>query len=106
MKIVHRSASLADYQVFLKKICKEKGWDKRTDIEKMLFLTEEVGELAKSVRKEQGYHGNLPDDINHLAEELVDVFNYVLDIANVYEVDLHDAFVKKWKINMVRTWDS
>lgn len=97
--------ALADFQTYIQKTCKERGWDKRTTLEKMLFLTEEVGELAKAVRKEYGTYGyDKPADISHLAEELVDVFNYVLDIANVYGVDLEDAFRAKWKTNENRSW--
>lgn len=96
---------LADYQKFISDVCAERGWDKRTTLEKMLFLTEEVGELAKAVRKEAGSYGyQKPDNTDHLAEELVDVFNYLLDIANVYDIDMEQAFRAKWKTNASRTW--
>ncbi|HSX16410.1 MAG TPA: MazG nucleotide pyrophosphohydrolase domain-containing protein [Candidatus Saccharimonadales bacterium] len=96
---------LADFQTFIQKTCEERGWDKRTSLEKMLFLTEEVGELAKAVRKEYGQYGyDKPADISHLAEELVDVFNYLLDLANVYDVDLEAAFRSKWQTNQDRSW--
>lgn len=100
-----KAASMADYQTYIQDICVERGWDKRTPLEKMLFLTEEVGELAKAVRKEHGTYGyDKPEDATHLAEELVDILNYVLDIANVYEVDLEEAFRHKWKLNEGRSW--
>jgi NTP pyrophosphatase (non-canonical NTP hydrolase) len=70
----------------------------------MLFMTEEVGEVAKAIRKELGFDGNKPENIDHLAEELVDVLNYVLDIANNYNVDLESAFRAKWIKNSTRTW--
>ena len=99
------SATMADFQTYIKNICIEKGWDKRTPLEKMLFLTEEVGELAKAIRKEHGVYGyDKPEDINHLAEELVDILNYVFDIANVYDVDLDTAFREKWEVNATRSW--
>lgn len=97
--------SLADFQTYIQKTCEERGWDKRTSLEKMLFLTEEVGELAKAVRKEYGQYGyDKPADISHLAEELVDVFNYLLDIANGYGVDLETAFRSKWHTTAKRSW--
>lgn len=100
-----QSASMADYQAYIKTICKERGWDKRTDLEKMLFLTEEVGEVAKAIRKEHGIYGyDKPASTDHLAEELVDVFNYVLDLANVYDINLEAAFRAKWNINASRDW--
>lgn len=100
-----KPATMADYQTYIQKTCEERGWDKRTSLEKMLFLTEEVGELAKAVRKEYGSYGyDKPQDATHLAEELVDVLNYVLDLANVYEVDLDKAFRAKWRVNETREW--
>lgn len=96
---------LSDFQKFIADSCKERGWDKRTSLEKMLFLTEEVGELAKAIRKELGTYGyEKPEDTEHLAEELVDVFNYLIDIANVYDVDMEQAFRAKWRKTATRTW--
>jgi NTP pyrophosphatase (non-canonical NTP hydrolase) len=101
-----QSAQMADYQAFITDVCIERGWDKRTILEKMLFLTEEVGELAKAIRKEAGTYGyKRPDSTDHLAEELVDAFNYILDIANVYQIDLEAAFRAKWEINASRSWE-
>ena len=103
MTTLPKAAIMADYQTYIQKTCEERGWDKRTSLEKMLFLTEEVGELAKAIRKEHGTYGyDKPQDTDHLAEELVDVFNYVLDIANVYDIDLDKAFRDKWKVNESR----
>ena len=85
-----KAATMADYQTYIQKTCEERGWDKRTSLEKMLFLTEEVGELAKAVRKEYGTYGyDKPQDTTHLAEELV---------------DLDQAFRDKWNVNDTRDW--
>jgi len=106
MKDLTNQSSLADYQQFIKEICEKRGWDKRTALEKMLFLTEEVGEVAKALRKEHGIYGYpKPESTDHLAEELVDVFNFLLDLANVYGIDMADAFRQKWQKNVTRDWD-
>ncbi|MGF7229062.1 MAG: MazG nucleotide pyrophosphohydrolase domain-containing protein [Candidatus Saccharibacteria bacterium] len=104
MTLLKEQPLLVDYQQFIFDICKERGWDKRTITEKMLFMTEEVGEVAKAIRKELGFDGKKPETIDHLAEELVDVLNYVLDIANNYDIDLESAFRAKWTKNATRTW--
>ena len=97
--------TLADYQTYIKTVCEQRGWDKRTALEKMLFLTEEVGEVAKAIRKEHGTYGyDKPENTGHLAEELVDVFNYLLDLANMYDIDLATAFKDKWNVNKNRDW--
>jgi NTP pyrophosphatase (non-canonical NTP hydrolase) len=73
----------------------------------MLFLTEEIGEIAKAVRKEHGTYGyNKPETSDHLAEELADAFNYILDLANHYDIDMEEAFRKKWQKNATRTWEA
>ena len=39
-----------------------------------------------------------------MAHELADVFNYLLDIANYFNVDLEEAFREKEELNKKRTW--
>lgn len=98
--------TLADCQAYVKAACEKRGWDKRTALEKMLFLTEEVGEVAKEIRKQAGTYGyKKPETTDDLASELVDVLNYLLDLANTYGIDLAEAFRKNWRKNIVRTWE-
>lgn len=104
MSHLKEQSTLADYQQFINDVCIERGWDKRSPLEKMLFMTEEVGEVAKALRKELGYDGPKPANIDHLSEELVDVFNYILDIANQFDIDMAQAFQAKWQKNATRTW--
>ncbi len=102
---ISTDASLLEYQQFIRDICKQRGWDNRSALEKMLFLTEEVGELAKEVRKQAGVYGYKKPESNHeIAAELVDVLNYVIDLANMYNVNLEQAFQEKWQHNASRTW--
>lgn len=61
-------------------------------------LIEEVGELAEVLRKDKRMEeqGSIKGTIN---EELYDVLYYVISLANVYEVDLEQAFQLKEKLN-------
>jgi|JI10StandDraft_1071094.scaffolds.fasta_scaffold10628_7 NTP pyrophosphatase (non-canonical NTP hydrolase) len=97
--------NLTDLQSFVAAKCKERGWDKRSDVEKVMFLTEEVGEIAKEVRKHAGTFGYArpatPDD---LAGELIDALNYLLDLANSNNIDLDAAFRAKWRATDSRHW--
>jgi NTP pyrophosphatase (non-canonical NTP hydrolase) len=105
MPNLRESPTLKDYQIYIEELCKEKGFDKNSDVEKMLYLTEEVGELAKAIRKKNKLFIEGSDDQWNLEEELVDVFNYLLDIANHHNVDFEQAFRKKNAINEVRKWE-
>jgi NTP pyrophosphatase (non-canonical NTP hydrolase) len=96
--------TLADLQQFIASFVHEKGWENRTAVELMLMLTEEVGEVAKAVRKEAELGYEKPTTTDHLAEELVDVLNLTVDIANRFDIDLEKAFHAKWQKNFTRKW--
>ena len=68
------------------------------------MLTEEVGEVAKAVRKEAELGYEKPETTDHLAEELVDVLNLTIDIANRFDIDMEQTFQSKWQKNFKRTW--
>ncbi|HEY3361779.1 MAG TPA: MazG nucleotide pyrophosphohydrolase domain-containing protein [Methanosarcina sp.] len=53
----------------------------------MLWLVEEIGELAEAIRREE------PENIE---EELADCFAWMGALANLYGVNLEEAFLKKY----------
>lgn len=67
------------------------------------MFTEEVGELAKAIRKETGFKGEKKSD-NHdnLREEFADVLNYLMELANRFDVNLAEVYFEKHKINQTR----
>jgi NTP pyrophosphatase (non-canonical NTP hydrolase) len=96
---------IRNLQAFIAETCKERGWDTRPVQDKMLLMTEEVGEVAKALRKELQMGATKPENTDHLGEELVDVLNYIADIANDFDIDLDKAFRAKWVKNASRTWE-
>ena len=108
MKPLTDNASLAEYQQYIKDLCAARGWDKNNHLELFLLFSEEVGELAKAIRHHTDlYHetGNTKRDKFELEEEFADVFAYLLDLANYFEVDLDTAFRKKDAVNATRNWN-
>ncbi len=93
--------TLSEIQKRLDQTCKERGWDKKSVEKVFMYLTEELGELAKEVRN-QATAGKA--DKEKLELELADVFNYLLEIANRYDIDLAAAYAKKSAINEKRDW--
>lgn len=88
------------------------GWDKDTIAETILLLTEEMGELAKAVRNlesisiEKAKAKQSSEVIRKdFADELADVFGYVLQLANRYGVDLESAYRAKMAENALRKWE-
>src|SRR6266705_4631449 len=93
-------------QQYVDEICKERGWNKDNYAEKFLLFTEEVGELAKAIRKNQGlYQEKARQKHLELEEEFADVLSYLLDLANCFQVDLETAFREKEQVNSARTWE-
>src|SRR5690606_15615196 len=73
--------------------CEARGWNGANGAELVMLLTEEVGEISKEVRY---LHFNKAPDrqetLNNLGDELVDAFNYICRLANMYEIDLTAAY--------------
>ncbi len=97
--------TLKDLQDYIKKIAEERSWDKNNHLEIFLLLSEELGELAKAIRNKTGLYTE-KNKINNdeLELEFADVLNYILDLANCFNIDLEKAFRKKDKINAERIW--
>ncbi|MGO8949556.1 MAG: MazG nucleotide pyrophosphohydrolase domain-containing protein [Ktedonobacterales bacterium] len=98
--------TLSELQSYLAEVCEERGWTKDSPSEKFLLFVEEVGELAKAMRKAAGLYEEQAKsrDLN-LEEEFADVLSYLLDLANCFQVDLEQAFRAKEEINQSRTWE-
>lgn len=99
--------TLQEIQYHLTVVCKERGWDKKTISQVYLLLVEEVGELAKEVRKRLDFETDQIDTIKNKHEvegEIADIFNYLLEIASRFDIDLAQAYMNKQKINRNRTW--
>jgi len=98
--------TLMDLQKYIDEVCKERGWVKDTYSEKFLLFTEEVGELAKALRKKAGlYKEEAKQKHMGLEEEFADVLSYLLDLANYFQIDLEKAFREKEQINEGRMWE-
>ena len=72
---------------------------KNNSIDKYFYkLTEEVGELAKVIRKNK----RLKDSEtikNTIEEELYDVLYYIICIANIYDINLEECAKLKEELN-------
>lgn len=98
--------TLPALQQYMDEVCKERGWTKDSYAEKFLLFTEEIGELAKAIRKIQGlYQEKSRQKHVELEEEFADVLSYLLDLANFFQIDLETAFREKERINAARTWE-
>lgn len=102
-----KDISLVELQNYINNVLEIRGFNNQSIELKLMLLMEEVGELAKSIRK---YSTRLPIDrckINNyssIEEEIADVLIVLFSIANKLQIDLYDAFLKKEKENIKRKW--
>ncbi|MBF2052284.1 MAG: hypothetical protein IGS03_02325 [Candidatus Sericytochromatia bacterium] len=108
-------AALADYQRYIHELEALHGWLDNDLVHNCFLMGEEMGELFKAVRRQLRYYdenaaSTAQDDAEsaarkaHVAEELVDVLNYLLAIANRLEIDMEAAFKAKNALNQQRSW--
>lgn len=95
---------LASYQKLIEKLVVERGFDKETPSEVFTLLVEEVGELAKAMRKANGQKVDHAQRQHEVGEEAADVFWLLIDLCNRLGIDLAEAFEQKELKNQKRTW--
>ena len=79
-------SNIHEFQELMKDLYLEK--DSRRGKEKtMLKLMEEVGELAEAI---------LLEDEEKVSEEMTDIIAWVFSIANLYNINLSNAFKEKY----------
>lgn len=103
-------AAMKDYQRYIHELEAQHGWLEVDLVHNCFLMGEEVGEVFKAVRRynklfDEGASTPPAQARAQLGEELVDVFNYLLAIANRTGVDLEQAFREKNARNQQRSWD-
>lgn len=96
--------TLPDLQALVGQLARERGFGGETVPEVFTLLVEEVGELAKAIRKANGQKIGAHSQQHEVAEEAADVLWLLLDICNRLGVDLEQAFRAKEVINQGRDW--
>lgn len=104
MRPLDGDPTLADVQTYVAAMEAERGFTGRTVVEQALQLGEEVGELFKAIRKDQGLATADGAVIGTVDEELADVLIFLCAIANRCGVDLAGALRAKEAVNGSRTW--
>ena len=107
-KLKSNSEELNEIQEYIKHATDIRGLGNQRVEQTMLLLLEEVGELAKAVRKEKT---NMRIDRDKIANydtiesEVADVFIVLNSLCNILNINLYAAFYEKEKINIKRTWN-
>ena len=104
-------ASMSDYQRYIHELETLHGWLEVDLVNNCFLMGEEVGELFAAVRRynrlfeqAEAPPRDLEDRRAHVAEEIVDVLNYLMAVANRLDIDLEEAFRAKNARNQSRSW--
>lgn len=90
--------------MYIGAVVKHRGFDDQTVDYEFRMLVEEVGELAKALRKHQG--GFIADDskTSQVSHECADVLWMLACVCNRLGIDLEAALRDKEEHNKTRTW--
>lgn len=89
-------------QRYYRRAALRRGWSEESAKDTVLLLTEELGELARAVRKLEGLARHQEAADTEVAGELADVQLYLVHLANTLGFDLSDAVTQKERVNAQR----
>jgi NTP pyrophosphatase (non-canonical NTP hydrolase) len=79
---------IAAFQQWVKDADDETQWNCLTTVQLLSHLTEEMGELAQSINRIYGYADEREAHLASLGREVMDVFWFLVKIANRFDVNL------------------
>ena len=94
-KIAYPTNSIKTIQNYVQAKIDERGFSDETIHERLLLLTEAVGELVKAVRKVANMNVSAHSKTHSVEEELADVLNMLFAVAIELKVDLEVAHKTK-----------
>ena len=92
--------ALTAFQNYYRTVAIQRGYNTESPRDCLLLMVEEVGELARDVRKWHGLVRHAREPVTRRTLELADVFLYVVHMANILDVDLAKIVQEKELINL------
>lgn len=87
---------LSQLQEAIGKLEQEKGWLNTPD-QKVVFAMEELGEVAKWVRRARDKELT-NDERQELNFEIADVLQHLISLANYFEIEIEEGLAKKKRL--------
>ena len=101
---LNKESSVKDIQKYIKDMIQVRGF-KNSLLETMCLLTEEIGELAKEVRKTTKMTLDSNKQYNsNLENEITDVFICLMGMCELLDMDIVQWLKNKEEINFKREW--
>jgi NTP pyrophosphatase (non-canonical NTP hydrolase) len=94
--------ALRAFQYYYRRAAIQRGYHSEGPKECLLLMVEEVGELAREIRKRERLVRHGASTGSSESRELADIFLYVIHMANVLDIDLARVVQDKELINLQR----
>lgn len=104
---LNQNNTLMEVQEYIKNVIKIRGFYEQEIEKTMLLLIEEVGELAKAIRKnatDMSIDNNKLNNYDSIESEVADVFIVLNSICNKLDINIYEAVKNKEKENIKRVW--
>lgn len=104
---ISQISDLPKIQKYINDVLYLRGFNSQSPQDKMLLLTEEIGELAKAIRKSatsMAIDCERIQNYDTVESEVADVFIVLLSLCNILKIDIYEAFIAKEKENTERKW--
>jgi NTP pyrophosphatase (non-canonical NTP hydrolase) len=95
--------ALKAFQQYYRRAAVQRGYHSEGPKECLLLMVEEVGELAREIRKREKLVRHGEATFSSESRELADIFLYVVHMANVLDVDLSRVVQDKELTNLQRS---
>lgn len=105
---LNENNTLKEVQQYIKDVIEIRGFANQEIEKTMLLLLEEVGELAKSIRKNatnMSIDKNKINNYDTIESEVADVFIVLSSVCNKLDIDLYKALKDKEEENIKRIWN-
>lgn len=103
--VLPKDPTLPQIQLYIDQMVKHRGLNNSNAHYELMLLIEEVGELAKAIRKATGGKFAADTSRTNLDHEAADVFMMLIGICNIFKIDLEKALRDKEEINKLRKWE-
>lgn len=103
-----KNYTLDEIQQYIKDVIELRGFSNQPIEQQLLLLVEEVGELAKSIRKEKtsmSIDKMKIKNYDSIESEVADVFIVLTSICNNLGINMFEAIKEKEAENINRKWE-
>jgi len=94
--------ALTAFQHYYRRVAVQRGYKSEGPKDCLLLMVEEVGELAREIRRRERLVRHGPSTDSSESKELADIFLYVVHMANVLDIDLSKVVQDKELLNLQR----